>query len=182
MRPHFDEGCEDCKEARMLWRLVLELSSRESAYYPADGAVRMAKAAYPGNESWRWLKRVAEFAQLKFDSALQPSPAMLRASRPGSRQLVHQAKPYIIDVRLESDPLHSTRTFLTGQILNSECPQESSCGIEVILLSGDQLLGRTIVSTTGEFQLELNREENVQLFINIRSQRAIGIDLPKLNR
>jgi hypothetical protein len=181
MRAHLEEGCGECKEAWTMWRLVLEVSSGEVSYRPAAWVVRAAKAAYPRDESWKWLKKISEFAHLIFDSFFQPLPGMVRASASGTRQLVHKADPYVIDIRLESDPLRGTRTFLTGQILNSERPEESPGLVEVVLLSGDRLLGKTMVSASGEFEMELGREDNVQLFISIRGQRAIGIDLPGLN-
>lgn len=180
MQAHLEKGCEECQEAWAVWRLILDLSSREASYRPAEGVVRTVKAAYTGHQPWKWLTRIAQFAQLTFDSFLQPSPAMIRASGSKSRQLVHQAEPYVIDIRLDSDPLLGKHTFLTGQILNSERPEESSGLIDIVLLSGDKLLGKTVASTSGEFELELGREENIQLFINIRGQRAIGIALPEL--
>ena len=180
MRAHLELGCDECREAWKVWRLVLELCSREPGYRPVESAVRVGKAAYPGAKSWRWLKTVAEFAQLRFDSFLQPAPTMVRASGSQTRQLVHRADPYVIDLRLESDPLRGARTFLMGQILNSKHPEENPGDIEVILLSGDRLLGKTATTASGEFQMELTREEDMQLFINIRSERAIGINLPEL--
>jgi hypothetical protein len=180
MRVHLDSGCEECNEAWTVWRLVFELSSRDREYRPAEEAVRTVKAAYPADKSWKWLQKVAEFAQLTFDSFYHPLPAMVRASASGARQLVHHAHPYVIDLRLEADPLRGKQTFVTGQILNSEHPEEGSGLIEVILLSGDRLLGKARANPSGEFALELGREEDMQLFISIRGQRAIGIDLPNL--
>ncbi|MBV8072495.1 MAG: hypothetical protein JO270_21510 [Acidobacteriaceae bacterium] len=180
MQAHLENGCDECQDSRTIWSLILEIASREPGNRPSEAVVRAVKTAFPGSSSWRWLAKVAEFAPLKFDSFLQPSLAMVRGSAPSRRHLVHQAEPYVVDLRLESDPRASNRTFLTGQILNSEYPDGSSAVIDVVLLGGDRLLGKTVASSSGEFELELDPEEDMRLFINIRGQRAIGIALPAL--
>jgi hypothetical protein len=52
--------------------------------------------------------------------------------------------------------------------------------IDVVLLNGERLIKRTVATNSGEFELELGHGEDMQLFINIRGQRAIGITLPSL--
>jgi hypothetical protein len=48
----------------------------------------------------------------------------------------------------------------------------------VVLLSGERLVAKTAANPSGEFEFELGDEKGLQLFINIRGQRAIGIGLP----
>ncbi|HEX4167750.1 MAG TPA: hypothetical protein VHZ55_19985 [Bryobacteraceae bacterium] len=137
------------------------------------------KNAYGSARPERWLPQMAEFGRLLFDSFRQPDVAMVRAAMQSSRQLLHEVEPFIIDLRLESDPLRK-RTSLTGQILNSEHPDQSTGEVDVVLLSGENLVKRTVANAQGEFELDFRPEDGLQLFINIRGQRAIGIVLPEL--
>jgi hypothetical protein len=179
MQAHLEQGCAECLKSWTFWRLILDVSSRETSYSPGPDAIRAAKDAYIHGESWKWLREVAQFAELVFDSFRQASPAMVRGAGPTCRQLVHDAEPFVIDLRLESDPI-GRRTFLTGQVLNSANPEEMLGDIDVVLLSGERLIKRTVATNSGEFELELGHEQDMQLFINIRGERAIGITLPSL--
>lgn len=176
MRSHLARGCEQCLRSSNLWHAVVELCSRESAYRPLEASIRLAKSAYDPENSWKWLPSVAQFAKLVFDSFLQPSAVAVRSGG-SERHLVHEAQPFVIDLRLESDP-NRKRMLLTGQILNSEDPDTAESNVDVVLLSGNELIQRTLANSMGEFNLELRPEANQQLFINIRGQRAIGIALP----
>jgi hypothetical protein len=158
---------------------VQQALSREAAYGPPEAAVAKVKKAYAAAKPWTWLMEIAEFARTVFDSLQQPVPAMVRASPSRSRQLVHEAEPFVIDLRVESDPIRN-RLFLVGQVLNARHPDQAVRGVDVVLLSGEELVMRTSASDSGEFDLEWDREEDLRLFINIRGQRAIGIVLPDL--
>lgn len=181
MQVHLEQGCAECVKASETWRLVLDVAAREEQYRPDEAAVRVVKAAYIPEKPWTWLREAAEAARLVFDSLHQPAPAMLRGSQPVTRQLVHEAEPFVIDLRLESDPARK-RIFLMGQILNSENPEEPTTDVDVVLLSGEKLIRRAAVNSSGEFDLELGADPNLHLFINIRGQRAIGIALPDLEQ
>ncbi len=178
MQAHLEKGCAECRESSAIWKLISELCSREAKYQLAEGVLRTVKAAYPAENCWTWFTQIAESARLVFDSFRQ-SPAMVRSVASNTRHLVHEAEPYVIDIRLEPDPQLGQRTFLIGQILSSESRDELS-KIDIVLLSGGRLVSKTTANASGEFELEIGREENMQLFINIRGDRAIGISLPEL--
>ena len=177
IQQHLDQGCGDCLKSSKTWRLIVEVSSREPAYRPPGSAVEASKGAFVPREPGRWLAEIAQFAQLLFDSFSQPSLATVRAAAQSSRQLVHEAEPFVIDLRLDSDPARK-RVSLMGQILNSKNPDEATGKIDVIVLSGEQLVKRTSTNDVGEFDLDFNVQPDLQLVINIRGQRAIGINLP----
>lgn len=179
MQTHLEEGCVACLRSSETWRLIVEMASREARYQPAESVVRIAKSAYVPETRWGWMKEAAVFTRLIFDSFQNFSQASLRGSKPMTRQLVHEAEPFVIDLRLESDPARK-RIFLMGQILNSENPEEVISDVEVVLLAGEKLIRRGAVNASGEFDLELGSDANQHLFINIRGQRAIGIALPHL--
>lgn len=181
MQTHVRQGCAECLRSSEIWGLVLTLAAKEAGYRPPNDAVNAIKAAYVPARPERWLPEIAEFARLIFDSFKQPELARVRGPLPSSRLLVHEATPFTIDLRLDSDPLRK-RISLMGQILNSRNPGQPAGGIDVILLSGDRLVQKTSANAAGEFDLDLAPEENLQLFVNIRGQRAIAIALPDLNK
>ncbi len=179
IQSHLREGCGECLKSSELWRLVLNVSTDEADNEPPDGVVRAVKAAYVSAKPERWLPQMAQFARLLFDSFRQPDTALVRAAMQSSRQLLHEIEPFTIDLRLESDSLKK-RIFLTGQILNSERPDEPTARIDVVLLSGERLVEKTIANAEGEFEMNFGPEDDLQLFINIRGERAIGVPLPEL--
>lgn len=179
MQTHLNAGCSDCMKASQFWRLAVDVSSRESSHCPPNDAVNAVKAAFIPVKPGPWLAEAAQFARLVFDSFKQPSLAMVRGSTQSSRQLVHEAEPFMIDLRLDSDPARK-RISLTGQVLNSKNPEQALEGVDVILLSGDQLVQQTSANESGEFDLDFGTRPHLQLFINLRGQRAIGIVLPDL--
>ena len=83
----------------------------------------------------------------------QPAPAPTRGSGPAGRHLIHEAEPFIVVLRMEPDPT-KTRLSLLGQVLNFENPNEAIPGIEVILLSSEDLIATTSANAAGEFDLQ----------------------------
>jgi hypothetical protein len=177
MQAHLDRHCPQCEQSASIWQRAAGVAAREAAYRPPDDLVRIVKAAFTPAQAATWLYRTAQFARLMFDSFSQPSPAMVRAVAHSSRQLIHQAEPYLIDLKLESDPSHK-RIFLVGQIVNRENPTEQLGVIDVVLLRGADIVRKTQASPSGEFDLDFASAEDLQLFINLQGQRALGIALP----
>jgi hypothetical protein len=178
LESHLRQECEECRKSSELWRQLLRCADREAGYEPPESAVSAAKTAYVSAEPARWLPRLAHFARLVFDSFSHPELAMVRASAESSRRLLHELEPFAIDLRLESDPVRK-HTSLMGQVLNSRHPDELTTGIDVVLLSGEKVVKRTTANAEGEFELDFGPENDLQLFINIRGHRAIGIILPE---
>lgn len=176
---HLDDRCNECLKSSETWQVIMELLSQEARYQPPESAVTEVKAAYIPEKPWRWLIQVARSTQLVFDSFRQAMPAAVRACMPSSRQLVYEAEPYVIDLRLEPAPARK-RVMLIGQILNSKNPDQAVNRADVVLLSGEDIVVSTSANASGEFDLEFGRTEDLRLFINIRGQRAIGIALTEL--
>jgi hypothetical protein len=65
-----------------------------------------------------------------------------------------------------------------GQVLNARKPDMKTEDVDVVLLSGERLVAKTTTNPAGEFEFEFDDGKGLQLFINIRGQRAIGIVLP----
>ncbi len=177
MQSHLDDGCDECRKLLEMWRRVLEISRREPAYNPPAAAVRSAKAAFVAQRKWSWLLQIAEVAQLIFDSIREPAPAAIRGATTSSRRSLQEAKPFMIDLRVECEPARKT-VHLIGQVLNSEEPNKDVGEIEVFLLNGNYLAGRTTANTSGEFDLEFQDEQGLRLLIEIRRQKVVELRLP----
>jgi hypothetical protein len=176
MHYHLDEECDRCFKVLNTWQTVLETVRREPAYRPSASAVRCVKAAYVSESRWRWLPQMARMARLVFDTSHHAAAAM-RSSMPCSRQFLYKAEPFVIDLRVELEPAQS-RVWLMGQVLNSNKPDMKIEDVDVVLLSGEHLVAKTTTNPAGEFEFEFDDGKGLQLFINIRGQRAIGILLP----
>lgn len=176
MQRHLDEACDRCSNVLSMWRTVLGTVRREPAYRPAENAVRSVKAAYVWESRWKWLPQIARMARLVFDTSRHAAVAV-RGSMPSSRQFMYKAEPFVIDLRVELEPVQS-RVWLIGQVLNSRKPDVKIEDVDVLLLSGERLLAKTTTNPAGEFEFEFDDGRALQLFINIRGQRAIGIVLP----
>jgi hypothetical protein len=179
MQAHLDKGCEECQKSVATWRTIVQVLSREQGYRPPDHAVVAAKSTPLPQRSYGLLTELAQFSRLVFDSFKQPLPAMVRIAAQPGRQLVHEAHPYTIDIRVEIDSVRK-RTYLTGQILNSEDPDASTSRLEVALLSGEELLDKTVTNASGEFHFDYKTATDIKVLINARTTRLIGIDLSNL--
>jgi hypothetical protein len=119
---------------------------------------------------------------LIFDSSQAPTAAAMRGSTVSDRQFLQEAKPYLVDVRLECESARneSARKWvhLTGQVLDSEQPDRNVADVEVFLLKGEHLAAKTKANASGEFSLEFKDEEDLQLFVDIRGKQIIEIQLP----
>ena len=180
MQAILDQGCSECRSSLQLWRAVLESSPSERRYQPSETAVQSVKDAYVSEKPWKWIISSAQFAQVLFDSMKEPALAGVRSSTKASRQMTVKAEPFVIDLQLDSDSVRG-RVSLTGQILNSQNSQTVINGADVVLLDAEKLIQKTKANELGEFYLDFSHQENLRLFINIRSERAIGIILPSMD-
>jgi hypothetical protein len=179
MQRHLDDACNHCLVITETWRAVLEITRREIAYRPPESAVRVVKSAYLPRQLLSQATHIARMARVVFDSFFQPAPAGLRNAMSSSRQVIHEADPFVIDLIVDSDPKRK-RVCLLGQVLNSKEPGKKVEKIEVLLLSGERLVEQTAANRSGEFIFEFSDEKDLRLLINIRAHRAIKIVLPGL--
>jgi hypothetical protein len=175
LQSHLDNNCEECLKSRIMWRSVSEFLSQEARYTPPDHVITCVKQAYAIHKPWKWLVEAAQRAQLVFDSFTQPTPAFVRSSTSASRRVMHEAPPFVIDLRLE---MVGDRLFLLGQILNSDNPDQELVGVDILLLEDEDLVASAKANSSGEFELQCARDRDLRLFINIREYRAIAITLP----
>jgi hypothetical protein len=179
MQTHLDEGCQECQKSLVTWRMIVQVLSREQQYRPPHHAIAAVQSAPLPRRPYGLLAELAQFSRLVFDSFKQPLPSTVRASAQAGRQLVHEADPYTIDIRVDSGTARK-RTYLIGQVLNSADPDASTSGMEVALLSGEDLVKETVTNPSGEFDFDYTTSNDVKILINARGARLIGIDLKGL--
>jgi hypothetical protein len=150
---------------------------RDKDYTPSEHSIRLAKAAFVAERHWTPLPRIATVARLIFDSLQQPAVASVRSSQVASKQVIYQAEPFVIDLRLEAETGRQ-KVSLIGQILNSRRSTRKLEGVSVILLSGDREVAKTATNAQGEFDFEFENQDGLQLHITIGGQKAVGIILP----
>lgn len=177
MQNHLDENCKECRRAVDMWHRVAQCFLENQAYSPPESVVRLVKASFTRPESWTRFSKFATLARLVFDSSRAPAVASVRASKGTSRQLVHEAEPFVIDIRLESEPGRRSR-FLIGQVLDRRSANKTVGNIDVVLLSGEDVVSKTSTNASGEFEFGFGLKDDLKLFIDIRGERAIGIVLP----
>lgn len=174
---HLGEDCGECHKFLEFWRSVIEIARREPNYRPSELAVASAKAMFEPEEPWRWFSQIAQVAKVLLDSFREPMPAAVRGSMTSSRQLLQEAKPFVIDVRLEYESARK-RVRMIGQVVNSKEPAKSVSDVDIFLLDGERLAARATANSSGEFQLEFSEEAGLQLFVDIRGQKVVEILLP----
>ena len=174
---HLTEGCGQCRTLLDFWKEIIKIARRETNYHPPEAAVQSVKEAFQPQERWRWFPQIAQLAKLLFDSLQAPVPVAVRGSTISSRQLLLEAKPFVIDLRIEQEAIRK-QTRVMGQVLNSEEPARNVEDVDIFLLDGERLLARTAVNGSGEFQLEFKDQEGLQLFVDIHDRKIVEILLP----
>jgi hypothetical protein len=174
---HLDENCNQCRRALEIWRRIAQCFIESKAYAPPEDVVRSVKTGFRPPESWTYFSKIAKMATLVFDSNNAPAIAYVRGTKVASRQLLHESEPFVIDLRLECEPSRRTR-LLIGQVLDRRFPNKNVGNIDVVLLSGEDVLARTSANVSGEFEFGFGSKDDLKLFIDIRGERAIGIVLP----
>ncbi len=175
MQAHLDTGCQRCGKILSLWTRVREVSAREHAYEPSAGTLRtvisMLGTARP---------RKSPVLSLLFDSLLTPATAAVRSAASvtsTARQLLYAAGAYRIDLRMEPQ-IDSQRVSVMGQVLNSADPSQMVPTIPVALIKNRKAVSTTKTGDFGEFQLECNLSERLQL--QLRLPDGVGVEIPLL--
>ncbi len=175
LRTHIDRDCADCRMDLYVWQLVRE--SLPGVEYPVPESLhpkleRLLVSAKP----WTRLKEWVRWAVLTFDSLSQPSPVFVRGPKSDSRHLIYEVDPYTIDVTLKSSSTEDSLLIL-GQVLNATTPDQSTNDVQVVLLSGEELVAKTNSNENGEFELRCEPQQDLRLFINVSGEKAIGLSL-----
>lgn len=178
MQSHLDDGCQKCKRLFGTCESVRSLAMRTAEYEPPLNAVRAAKTAFAfaGPRSRR--SRVAEMAELVFDSFAQALPAGVRSMEieSGTRKLLYRRGTVQVD--LSVDLVSATRSLqIDGQVLDSATAGSVIPGVPVFLMGGKSRLAKGVTNLMGEFHLECAPRENLRLCVWISADREVVLPL-----
>ncbi len=176
LQSHLDRRCAECLKSFEFWTQLAGCLTQERRYRAPEVLLEAIERLYTREKPWRWVRATARWAELVFDSIRQPSPVFVRGGADQDRHLIYEAEPFVIDVTLKTDK-NLNSLSMVGQILKSENPGESESEVHVVLLSGPDLIAKTVASKSGEFALECEAHDDLSLFISVRGERAIGLSL-----
>jgi hypothetical protein len=174
---HLRNECHACIRSFRFWQALAEYAAGETRINIPEPNLRAGRAAYS-----EWFRRFslptrARMARLIFDSLLQPLPAGVRSAGPSPRRILATLGSWSVDLRLESSS--GRRVNLAGQVLRSG-KGRAPLKPPVVLMSGDVLVAETSANEFGEFQLQFDETDGLQLYIEIAATRPMGINLPDL--
>jgi hypothetical protein len=175
---HLDGGCSRCTETVRLWRTVLGVAFQEASYLPPEEAVRQARGNFALARPQGRAERLRQHVALLFDSFRQPLAAGVRAAGLGPRQLLYKAGRYTIRLRLEP-AADAERMSIVGQILDEQDPPAALQDIAVLALRENRTLDRTLTNHLGEFLLEPDAAENLQLCVGVAEIGTFTVQPPR---
>jgi hypothetical protein len=166
LQRHLGSGCTRCADAVRLWERAVAITHEEASYSPPAEILRQLKGDFalrhPRSSPAGALRRVA----LVFDSLRQPLASGVRAAGIAPQQLLYKAGRYTIRLRVEP-AADAERTAIIGQILDELDPASTLQDIAVLAVRGNETLDRTLTNRLGEFLLEPDARENLQLCVGV---------------
>jgi hypothetical protein len=176
MQAHLNSGCQRCQREAKTWLRVRETATRQRASEPDDSAVRFVKASFALSRECRAKHSSRSFAEVLFDSSLDPLPVGVRSAATSSRQLLFGAEDLRIDLRLEPK-IDSENVSLIGQILDSADPTKSRMTASVALLKAGRVVSEANTNRFGEFQLECGLAARMELRVTLPNGKEAYISL-----
>jgi hypothetical protein len=171
---HLARGCSDCRATSDVWNRLQTTAANERTYTPPENAVRMVKQEFAAMNS---SKETSVLANLLFDTLAQPVSAGIRSGAAVARQLVYEAEGLTVDLRLDSQP-HSGKVLVVGQVLDKRHPRVSPIAVSIALWTpkGQPFL-EVSPNESGEFQLEVDAQDDLRLLIEVAGRKTIRIPL-----
>jgi len=176
---HLARGCCDCGATSDVWNQLQTIVSNEKSYMPPESAVRMVTLEFVTTNSQ---EQASVLANLLFDTFVQPLAAGIRSGAAVARQLVYEAEGLTVDLRLDSQS-PSGKILVVGQVLDQRLPRVSPRGVSIALWTpkGQPFL-EVSPNESGEFQLEVNAQDDLRLLIEVAGRKTIRIPLANLGQ
>ena len=176
MRKHAAE-CIECDQYSQFHTRLAEVA-RGIAFVPVpDDVVQRAWAIFPVERTPP--KRIVRIAaDLIYDSFLVPAPAGLRATWQVGWQALFRAGDCSLDLRVEPE-LRSLRATVIGQISNYVSPETRMPDIQICLKSGRLTVAETRSNEFGEFQMEYEQQNRLQLWVYVDREKCIQVPLKR---
>lgn len=176
MRRHLDDGCKKCGRALQTWENLRTVARRLPDYDPPSGAVRSVKAAFGAQRPRKSKSRIAEMAELMFDSFRQPSLQGVRTLGVATRKMLYRHGSLRIDLSVERMP-GGNHLSIEGQILDSAMPSKPLSKMVVAAMRNREEIAQVQTNSFGEFHLECPAQQGEKLFIKVDMGREVLISL-----
>ena len=163
---HLESGCAECRVSAEFFGKLARVSEAVADDMAPAAIVRQAKAICPSRRASIWKRALRVPAELVYDSFQAPLAAGLRASWQMGWQAMFRAGDCSLDLRIEPD-LRSSRATLTGQVSNHVLPNLEMGEIPICLRSGKRTLAETTSNQFGEFQMEYDQRNQLELCIEL---------------
>ncbi len=166
MEQHLSSGCAKCHGVVDRLRRLVAATSADASYAVPDHAIRSARAFFALQQPQKILTLPRVVARLVFDSFREPALAGVRSQHRITRQAMYEAGDYCVDLRMEHER-GSDSTVLVGQIANRVQPERRIALVPVLLMSGKEVVGRTLSNSSGEFQIEYQPRKSLYLRVPV---------------
>ena len=176
---HLEAGCSECEQTFRLWAAVLSVADQATQAGPPDSLLRRMKERFAAHRPPKLRERITAQAALVFDSFRQPMLAGMRASSGTlARQLLYKAGRYTIKLQVETGAGRE-RLSIVGQILDDHDPAGGLRDIAVLAMRGSKTLDRTITNPLGEFHLEPDATDRLQLSVDVPEIGTFTVQTPR---
>lgn len=179
MEQHLSQGCKKCSATVERLRRFVAAAAADARYQIPDWAVRSACDIFGRQRPDKGLFLPVVRAKLVFDSFREPGLAGVRSQAEIMHQAMYEAGDYCVDLRAERER-GADAVVLTGQIGNATQPEQRVSGVLVILMSGKEVVGRTVSNGSGEFQIECQAKKSLRLHVPLE-QAGKRIEVPLKN-
>jgi len=178
MEQHLSHGCKKCNAMVHGLRRFVAAATADARYQIPDWKVRLACDIFERQRPEKLLlPRLV--AKLVFDSFREPALRGVRSQEDSMHRAMYEAKDYCVDLRMEHER-GADAVVLVGQIANHTQPERRVSGVPVILMSGKEVVGRTVSNDSGEFQMQCHAKKPLRLCVPLR-QAGKRIEVPLRN-
>lgn len=161
MELHLSGGCRSCARLVTLLRSVVATAERDVEVPAAVVANALAIfVARPERGESRWRKLIAS---LIFDSQAELALEGVRGARGAARRLAFSVEDFAVELLIDVGGRQRTLA-ITGQISTARKSVEPPV-MEVLVMSGRDVLERTRTNEFGEFHLEFPSRAGLRLCI-----------------
>lgn len=174
MQKHLDEGCQQCLRVVRMWQHLAAFSAQERSSSPPERALRSVRGYYGLLKPRKQRSRIAVMGQLLFDSFLEAVPAGIRSSQSAPRQLLYAAEQVVIDLRIEHTSGH---VHIVGQAQPRSLRDPELAGNQVLALRDGKAVAQTRLNRFGEFQFNLETEDDDEFSIVLRAPLSVVVRL-----
>jgi len=177
MEAHLASGCRACGRMITLLDRFARIARAEQDREPPEQVLRRAQALCPTPASRPQPSWVEALARLVYDSARDPLPAGVRASqRPGLA--LYEGSDWAVDLQvIRERGGRGARPWLAviGQVVDRRPGWRAAPELPVVLLTGGEVVARTVTNTRGEFHLDCEPRQGLRLQVCLEGERRIEV-------